>query len=164
MTTHNHQNSFEASDREIVIARVFTAPRELVWAALTQPEHVANWWGPHGFTTTTETMDVRPGGMWKHVMRGPDGQLYPNKSTFKEVVKPERLVYSHGGGRTEGGRGARFVATWTLDEIAPGQTRVTIRMVFPSAEDRDFVVKEYGAIEGGRQTLTRLGEYLPTMS
>lgn len=154
--------SEKPSDREIVIARTFDAPRELVWRAMTDPQHVVNWWGPRGFTTTIETMDVRPGGVWKHTMHGPDGTNYPNKSVFKEIVKPERIVYSHGGGR-EDGPGASFVATWTFDEVEGGKTKVTIRMVFSSSAARDFVIKEFGAIEGGRQTLERLAEHLPTM-
>jgi len=147
------------ADREIVIAREFNAPRELVWEAMTNPKHVVNWWGPRGFTTTIEKMDVRPGGVWKHVMRGPDGVNYPNRSIFTEVVKPERIVFSHGGER-EGGPGVNFVATWTFDALAASKTKVTIRMIFPSATDRDFVVKEFGAIEGGKQTLMRLGEFM----
>ena len=87
------------ADREIVITRVVSAPRELVWEAMTRPEHVTRWWGPRGFTTQTEVMDVRPGGAWKHTMIGPDGARYPNKSVFREVVAPERIVYSHGGAR-----------------------------------------------------------------
>jgi uncharacterized protein YndB with AHSA1/START domain len=161
MTTKNPSPE-NTSDREIVISRDFDAPRELVWQAMTDPKHVVHWWGPRGFTTTIEQMDVRPGGVWKHVMRGPDGTNYPNKSIFKEVVKPERIVYSHGGGR-EGGKGAHFIAAWTFEELAPNKTRLTGRLVFPSAEDRDFVVKEYGAVEGGQQTLARLAEHLPKM-
>jgi uncharacterized protein YndB with AHSA1/START domain len=152
----------ENADREIVISREFNAPRELIWEVWTNPEHVANWWGPRGFTTTIEEMDVRPGGVWKHVMHGPDGANYPNQSVFKEVVKPERIVFSHGG-RREGGPGVHFVSTWTFDVVEAGRTKVTIRMVFPSPEDRDFVVKEFGAIEGGKQTLERLAEHLPQM-
>jgi uncharacterized protein YndB with AHSA1/START domain len=152
----------DTSAREIVVSRVFNAPRELVWEAWTNPKHVVNWWGPRGFTTTIEEMDVRPGGVWKHIMHGPDGANYPNKSIFKEVVRPERIVYSHGGGR-EGGPGASFVATWTFEALAADKTRVTMRSVFPSAANRDFVVKEFGAIEGGRQTLERLAEHLPKM-
>ena len=147
------------TDREIVVSRVFEAPRELVWEAWTNPEHVVRWWGPRGFTTTIEIMDVRPGGMWKHVMHGPDGTDYPNRCVFIEVAKPERIVYSHGGG-TKGRRGVRFEATWTFEALNRHQTRVTMRGVFPSAEDRERVVKEYGAIEGGKQTLERLGEHL----
>ena len=153
----------ETSDREIVITRDFNAPRELVWEAMTNPKHVVNWWGPRGFSTTIEEMDFRVGGVWKHVMRGPDGAKYPNKSIFKEIVAPEKIVFSHGGGREEG-PGVSFVSTWTFDELAPKKASVAIRMVFPSASERDFVVKEFGAIEGGKQTLERLGEYLPKMN
>src|SRR3954471_663109 len=83
-----------SSDREIVISRLFDAPRELVWAAWTDPQQVVQWWGPKGFTTTIHEMDVRPGGVMRHTMHGPDGTDYANKSVFKEVVKPERIVYS----------------------------------------------------------------------
>ena len=156
-------NTSPASDREIVISRVVDAPRELVWRAWTEPQHVAQWWGPRGFSTTIKRMDFRVGGVWEHVMRGPDGANYPNKSTFKEIVPFERIVFSHGGGREEG-PGATFIATWTFETVAPGRTRLTGRMVFPSAEARDFVAREFGAIEGGRQTLERLTEYLPKMT
>lgn len=152
-----------SAPNEIRISRVFDAPRDLVWRAMTDPKHVVNWWGPVGFTTTIEIMDVRPGGVWKHVMHGPDGTNYPNKSIFQEVFAPERLVYSHGGGKEEGGKGARFTATWSFDALEARKTKLTIHMVFPSAEARDFVVKEYGAIEGGKQTLSRLAGYLPSM-
>ena len=149
------------ADCEIVISRVFDAPRELVWEAWTDPNHVVQWWGPNGFTTTIHEMDVRPGGVWRHTMHGPDGTDYPNKSVFVEVVKPERIVYTHGGGR-KGSEGVSFKSTWTFEEQG-GQTKLTIRMVFPTAEDRDRIVREYGAIEGGKQTLARLGEYLAKM-
>lgn len=152
----------ENSDREIVVSRTFDAPRELVWQAMTDPHHVVHWWGPRGFTTTIEQMDVCPGGVWKQTLHGPDGANYPNKSIFKEVVPPERIVYSHGGGR-EGGPGSSFVATWTFEVVSPRQTKVTMRLVFGSAEARDFVVKEFSALEGGKQTLERLAEHLPQM-
>jgi len=104
------------------------------------------------------------GGAWKHVMHGPDGANYPNKSIFKEIVPLERITYSHGGGRDDGSApGANFTATWTFESLGPKQTRLTGRMVFPSAEARDTVVKEYGAIEGGRQTLERASEYVASL-
>ncbi|HWD19545.1 MAG TPA: SRPBCC family protein [Verrucomicrobiae bacterium] len=147
---------------EIVVYRVFDAPRELVWQAMTDPKHVIHWWGPNGFTTTVEQMDVHVGGIWKFVMHGPDGVNYPNKSVFLEVVKPERVVYRHGGGR-EHGPGASFIGTWTFEAEGAGQTKVTIRLAFASPEEREFVIKEFSALEGGKQTLGRLGEYLPKM-
>ena len=150
--------STNISDREIIISRIFGAPRELVWEAWTNPEHVVQWWGPNGFTTTIEKMDFRVGGVWKHVMHGPDGTDYPNISVFKEIVKPERIVYSHGGGK-QGGPGVHFLSTWTFEALG-NQTRLTMHGVFDSPADRDLVVKEYGAIEGGKQTLARLAEFL----
>jgi uncharacterized protein YndB with AHSA1/START domain len=147
------------ADREIVIAREFDAPRELVWDAMTNPQHVVNWWGPRGFTTTIETMDFRVGGDWKHVMHGPDGTEYPNHSVFKEIVKPEKIVYSLGGGK-KGGCEVQFVSTWTFEDLEKNKTRLSIRMIFSKVDDRDFVVREHKAIEGGKQTLERLGEYV----
>jgi uncharacterized protein YndB with AHSA1/START domain len=148
----------DLADREIVISRLLNAPREVVWDAWTDPKQVVEWWGPRGFTTTIHEMDVRPGGVWRHTMHGPDGTDYPNKSVFIEVVKPERIVFSHGGGK-KGSRGVSFEATWTF-EARGNKTLITLRSVFPSAEARDYVVKEYGAIEGGNQTLDRLEELL----
>jgi uncharacterized protein YndB with AHSA1/START domain len=149
-------------DREIVLSREFNAPRELAWQAMTDPRHVVQWWGPRGFTTTIQEMDVRPGGVWTLIMHGPDGVDYPNHSVFQEVVYPDRIVFAHGGGRP-GGTEANFIATWTFERIEDSKCRVTIRMVFPSAAARDTIVREYGAIEGGRQTLERLAEHLPAM-
>ncbi len=148
----------ESSDREIVISRVFDAPRELVWKAWTEPQHVAQWWGPNGFTTTIEKMDFRVGGVWKLTMHGPDGRDYPNSSVFREIVKPERIVFSHGGHR-EGGTGTHFMATWTFKTLGK-QTRLTMRLVFDTSAERELVVTEFGAIEGGKQTLARLAEFL----
>ena len=152
-----------AADREFIVSRDFAAPRELVWQAMTDPKHVVNWWGPRGFSCAIEKIDFHVGGVWKQVMRGPDGTKYFNEHVFQEIVEPERIVMSHGGKR-EDGAGVRSVATWTFEALAAKQTRVTIRMVFPTAQERDFVVKEFGAIEGGKQTLERLSEHLLRMS
>ena len=148
-------------DREILLTRVFDAPRDLVFKVWTDPEHVARWWGPRGFTNTIHEMDVRPGGVWRFTMHGPGGVDYLNKIVFIEVARPERLVYDHGGG--EDGDSDRFHATITFTEEG-GKTRVTMRTLFVSAAERDRVIKEYGAIEGGNQTLDRLGEYLAKLS
>ncbi len=109
-----------------------------------------------------EVMDFCGGGEWKHVRRGPDGVNYLNHSVFKEIVKPERIVFHHDGQR-EGGPGVGFVSTWSFQKLAADKTRVIIRMVFSTATDRNFVVKEFGAIDGAKQTLKRLEEYLPRM-
>ena len=88
----------ETDPRSIIGSRVFDAPRELVFAAFTDPKHLAQWWGPNGFTTTTHSFDFRPGGVWRFVMHGPDGRDYQNRVTYDEIVPPERIVYRHGGG------------------------------------------------------------------
>jgi uncharacterized protein YndB with AHSA1/START domain len=162
MDARRNDPGVATADREIVLTRVFDAPRELVWRAMTDPSHVVHWWGPIGFSTTMEKMEVRPGGVWKHVMHGPDGTDYPNKSIFTEIVEPERIVYTHGGGK-KGGPGVQFEATWTFEALEASRTQVTIRMVFPTAAERDMVVREYGAIEGAEQTLARLADYLGHM-
>jgi uncharacterized protein YndB with AHSA1/START domain len=148
-----------APEREIVTSRVFDAPRELVWEAMTSPEHVIHWWGPRGFTTTIDEMDVRPGGVWRHTMHGPDGVDYPNLSVFKEVVKPERIVLANSGGK-QGEPVHSFEKIWTFEAINEQKTRTTIRLVFPTAQEREMVAMQFKAIEGGRQTLERLAEQL----
>ena len=158
MDASKNKPAITDSDREIIISRIFDAPRELVWEAWTNPEHVLHWWGPNGFTTTIKQMDFRVGGVWEHVMHGPDGTDYPNGSVFREIVEPERIVFSHGGAR-EDGPGAHFVATWTFEALGK-QTRLTIHMVFDTPAERELVVTEFGAIEGGKQTLARLAEFL----
>jgi uncharacterized protein YndB with AHSA1/START domain len=147
-----------ASDREIVFTRVLAAPRELVFKAWTDPAQVAQWWGPRGFSITTHAVDVRPGGVWRYVMHGPDGVDYENRITYVEVVEPERLVYVNGGDPAS--EPATHTVTATFEPDAAGNTKLTLRMVFPSAAARDFVVKTYGAIEGGRQHVERLAEHV----
>jgi uncharacterized protein YndB with AHSA1/START domain len=153
--------SSASSDREILTTRVFDAPRGLVFKAWTDPEQIARWWGPVGFTTTTHHMDVRPGGVWRFVMHGPDGVDYQNRIDYIEVTEPERLVYKHSGaGDTEP---VNFHVTVTFDEQGE-RTKVTMRAVFPTAEARDEVAEKYGAIEGAKQTLGRLSEHLAAMA
>lgn len=143
-----------AADRRIVLTRLLEAPRELVFRAWTEPDQVARWWGPTGFTVTTHEMDVRPGGTWRFDMHGPDGVDHPNVVRYEEVTPPERLVYV----RDE----PAFRVTVAFDEMA-GMTVLAMRMVFASGGERDRVVAEYGAIEGGNQTLARLADHVATM-
>jgi len=144
-------------DRELAISRLLDAPRELVWSVWTDPAHIGEWWGPNGFRTTTEIMELRPGGQWRFVMHGPDGRDYRNRIVYLEVVRPERLVYEHAG--EDGDEPVNFRVTVTFAEEA-GKTRLTMRMVFPSPDERTRVVEEYGAADGLTQTIGRLEEYL----
>lgn len=144
-------------DREIVVSRLIDAPQELVFEAFTDPKHIGEWWGPNGFTTTTLIMDLRPGGIWRFIMHGPDGRDYQNLITYLEVSKPKRLVYEHSGvGDTEH---IKFHATVLFKPVGD-KTEVTLRSAFATAAERDRVVKECGAIEGGEQTLERLGRHV----
>jgi uncharacterized protein YndB with AHSA1/START domain len=141
----------------MVVMRVLDAPRELVWTAWTDPKHLAQWWGPDGFTTTTSAYDLRQGGVWRFVMHGPDGRDYQNRITFDEIVKPERIVYHHDG--DDDVEPVQFRTTVTFEDLG-GKTRLTMRALFPTAAARDRVIKEYGAAEGAVQTLSRLADYL----
>jgi uncharacterized protein YndB with AHSA1/START domain len=143
-------------EREIRGTRVFDAPRELVWKVWTDPQHIAQWWGPRGYTNTIHEMDVRPGGHWRFIMHGPDGQDYQNHSVFVEVVEPERIVYDHVSGPL-------FRATVTFEDLG-GKTKVTMWSVFETAELRNLVVEKYGAAEGLQQNLDRLGEHVESES
>jgi uncharacterized protein YndB with AHSA1/START domain len=82
-------------ERQITITRVFDAPRELVWKAWTDPRHLTQWWGPKGFTNPVCEVDVRVGGAWHIVMRAPDGREHPCGGVYREVVEPERLVFTN---------------------------------------------------------------------
>jgi uncharacterized protein YndB with AHSA1/START domain len=139
---------------------VFDAPRELVFDAFTDPRHLVHWWGPNGFSLTIRSIEVRPGGVWRFVMHGPDGIDYENRIIYDEIVRPERLAYRHGGGG-EDVESVQFRTTVTFEDVG-GKTRLTMRMVFPSTEERDRVAERYGAVEGAKQTLARLADHLGT--
>jgi uncharacterized protein YndB with AHSA1/START domain len=143
-----------ADERQIVLARLIQAPRELVFKVFTEEEHVAHWYGPTGFSLTMHEMDVRPGGAWRFMFHGPDGVDYPNHYVYEEVTAPERLVYRH--------LEPPFRTTVTFDEFM-GMTALTMRVVFETALERDETEAKVGAVEGGNQTLDRLGEYLAAM-
>ena len=141
------------SDREIVLSRVFDAPRELVFKAWTDSRHIAEWWGPNGFTTTVHEMDVRPGGVWRFVMHSPDGIDFDNMIVFHEVVEPERLVYDHTSG-------PHHRTTITLEDMGDERTKLTFTMVFETMEHKRATVERYKADIGLKQTLGRLEDYL----
>jgi uncharacterized protein YndB with AHSA1/START domain len=145
------------SGREITISRYLDAPIAIVWKAITDPRHVAHWWGPFGFTTVIETMDVRPGARWRFTMRGPDGVEYPNEVLLHEVTPHERLAFAHGAHSADE---PLFETEITFAPEGAG-TRFTLEQTHPS-EERAKTVASY-AIDGGRQTVTRLQGYLEAM-
>lgn len=148
MTAKNESN-------EIRITRVYDAPVQAVWDAWTDPEQVAQWWGPRGFTITTHSKDLRPGGHWHYTMHGPDGTDYPNKTYYFEVEERAKLVYDHGGNDD---RPPLFRVTVLFSEVA-GRTHMDMRMTLPTpeaaTETKKFIKKA-----GGNGTWDRLAEYL----
>jgi len=149
----------KTDDREIIITRVVNAPRDLVYKTFTEPEHVARWWGPAGFTIEIQDMDVRVGGSWSYIMSG-RGMVFPNFISYLEVVEPERLVYLHGSNK---GEEPEFMATITFEMQGP-KTKITMHSVFGTAAVRDFVVSQFKAIEGGNQGLDKLEHYLKSIT
>lgn len=157
------------SEKEFVITRVFAAPRALVFQAWTEPRHMAQWWGPHGFTNPVCEMDVRPGGSWRIVMRAPDGSEHPARGVYREVVPPERIVWTidhselpeewhdlvnPNRDKTRGKPALEIVATTTFEEQGD-KTKLTIRLRFESDAVRDALLK-IGMNEGWSQSLERL--------
>ena len=138
-------------DREIVSTRLINVSCEAVFGAFADPKRLAQWWGPKGFTNTFKEFDLRPGGFWRFVMHGPDGADFSNESTFLEVVKPERIVFQH----LEPIH--RFETTMTF-AAEDGQTRLTWRMLFESADEceklRNFIA------DANEQNFDRLEAYL----
>lgn len=144
------------ADREIVISRVIQAPRELVFEAFTELRHLARWWGPDGFTTTTRAFDFRVGGVWEFVMHGPDGTDYQEWICWNDIVPPERIALLHGEFRGDP-NAFESVLTFAPDGEA---TRIEMRTVFPTNAARDEAVEKYHATEGGQQTLGKLAAYV----
>lgn len=143
---------------ELTIARVFDAPRELVFEAWTDPKHVGRWWGPHGFTTSKCEVDARAGGDIYIVMRAPDGSEYPMTGKFVEIVTPERLVFMSEALDGEGK--SLFKVLNTITFVAQGnRTKLTLHARVTEAGTQ---APQYlqGMEMGWSQTLERLGEYV----
>lgn len=134
------------ADRDFVHSRLIDAPRERVFRAFSNPAHLARWWGPKGFTSTFHEFDLRPGGVWRFVMHGPDGTNYSNESVFVEVLPPERVVFEHVSDH-------HFQMTLTFS-AQDGRTVVEWRQLFDTAAERDRIARF--VIEANEQNLDRL--------
>jgi uncharacterized protein YndB with AHSA1/START domain len=110
---------------EVTLVRVFDAPRQLVFKMWTDPKHMAQWWGPHGFTNPVCEIDARPGGRFRIDMTGPDGTVYPMIGTFREVVSPERLVFVAVAQDGDGKPLLESVTTVTFED-QHGKTKLTV--------------------------------------
>ena len=144
MTTPETPSQLAA--REIVSHRLFDASPDTVFAAFADPQRLARWWGPSGFTNTFETFEFRAGGTWRFVMHGPDGKNYQNNSVFIAVDKPGRIVFEHAPE-------PHFIMTITL-QAQGSQTSLTWRMLFDSPEIRDAIATY--AVPANEQNFDRL--------
>jgi uncharacterized protein YndB with AHSA1/START domain len=141
------------------MTRTFDAPRELVWRAWTDPKHLMQWWGPHGFSAPVCELDVRPGGAILIHMHGPDGTVYPMKGVFLEVVEPERLVFSSIAQEDDQGNGQlELLTTITLAE-RDGKTELTLQATVVKAAP-EAAGPLAGMEEGWKQSLDKLTSYL----
>ena len=139
--------------QDLVMERIFDAPRELVWKVMIDPERVTRWWGPHGYTTTVVEMDVRPGGRWRWINHTTGGEDVPFKGEYLEVVPPERIV------RTEildvpGFDDRAAIDTMTFEALG-NRTKLVARTRFPSIDDLEGALAT-GMIGGALQTYDRL--------
>jgi uncharacterized protein YndB with AHSA1/START domain len=145
-------------EHELVLTRVFDAPRELVWKVWTDPKHVARWWGPHGFTNPVCELDVRPGGAIRIHMRGPDGTVYPMTGVYLEVVEPERIVFTSAALGADGNPVFEVLTTVTFAEQG-GKTKQILhaRVIKMTAQAAPYLK---GMEAGWTQSLERLAESL----
>lgn len=141
----------QTADREISISRLLNAPVELVWEVWTNAEHIAQWWGPNGFTTTIHKMDMAENGEWLLSMYGPDGKHFPNNAAFREIVPLKKIVYEHFA--------PNFIATVTF-ESQGNKTLLHWQMLFETRELFETVVKTFKADEGLKQNVNKLETYL----
>ncbi|MGH8015951.1 MAG: SRPBCC family protein, partial [Candidatus Zixiibacteriota bacterium] len=134
MAARKNSRAENLPDREIVSTRLFDSPRELVWKAWTDPKHLAEWWGPRGFTNTFEKFDFKTGGTWRFSMHGANGKDFHNESVFTEIVKNKKIVFDHIKPIH------KFQVTATFVE-QKDKTNVTFTMLFESAEECAAVIK-----------------------
>ena len=140
-----------AENREMRTTQAFKAPLDLMWEVWTKPEHIANWWGPSGFTSTIHEMDMQEGGEWKLTLHGPDGKNYPNRSIFREIVLFEKIAFEHFN---------PHFFTMVLFGAKDAETLIDWALLFDTPEMYDIIVKTHQADEGQRQNLEKLGKYL----
>ena len=159
MTSTTTSAPASTSANEITITRLYDAPVKTVWEAWTDPEQIAQWWGPRGFTLTTHSKDLRPGGTWDYTMHGPDGTDYPNVARYFEVEPMKKLRYDHGGTHDQP---ALFHVLVLFKEVN-GKTQMDMTMTLPTPEaleETRQIIKNHN----GNSTWDRLGEYLEKAS
>jgi uncharacterized protein YndB with AHSA1/START domain len=146
------------SDHEVVMTRIFEAPRDLLFKIMTDPESIPHWWGRHGSTMVVDKMDLRPGGAWRFVEHAADGSQHAFRGEYGEIVPPERVAQTF---EYEGVPGHIVRETMTLEDLGDNRTRVTVVSLFDSVEDRDNLLKS-GMEVGANETWNRLEAYAQT--
>ncbi|WP_186458378.1 SRPBCC family protein [Neorhizobium alkalisoli] len=144
-------------DREIVLSRLIDAPRDLVYAAWTDPDQIQAWFGPEGFAIETKEIDLRQGGIWRFDMVAPDGTRYTNRMVFLRMKTPALIEVEHGSDEDEDP--GKFRMLVTFDEQSDGKTVLTLRQMHPSKAQRDGAIG-FGAVEYGGQTLAKLARHV----
>jgi uncharacterized protein YndB with AHSA1/START domain len=147
----------ESADRELLITRTFDAPRKLLFEAWTRPEHLARWSGPHGFTTTQDKMDFRPGGAYRACLHAPDGGNHWVSGVYREIVEPERLVFTHAWEGEDGRPGPETVVTVTFEDRGNRTEMRFHQAFFETTASRD------GHRSGWSESFQRLAEHLATL-
>src|SRR6184192_419978 len=145
------------SDREIVLTRVFDAPRDMVWDAFTKPELLKRWFGPRGWSLVVCEVDLRVGSGFRFVLRGPDGRDMGMRGVYREIVPPERSVHMES---FDDYPGESQVSAVFVEQ--GGKTTLTATILYPSKEVRDAVIKS-GMEHGAAETYDRLAELLPSL-
>jgi uncharacterized protein YndB with AHSA1/START domain len=141
-------------EREFIMERMYDAPRELVFKAFTEPGHLSRWWAPGGYTIPVCRIDLRPGGIWHYCMQSPEGYRHWARSVYREIVQPERIVYTstfadEDANPVEGI--PEHLATITFGEYE-GKTKVSVRIQLASAKDLGATL-EMGMVQGLTETL-----------
>ena len=154
------------SDRVLTFTREFKAPRDNLWKAWTDSEHIAKWFGPEGFSTKVSDLDLTPGGRWRYIMIGPDGTEYPSKGIFQEIVPGERIVttdeFDEGFEKvSQADLPQGIIVTATFADSGAG-TLLTLVVSHATSEDRRKH-EEMGVVAGWNSTLDCLDEHLQTM-
>jgi uncharacterized protein YndB with AHSA1/START domain len=161
------------AQKAFVISRTFNAPRETVFDAFTKPEETQKWWGPKGFTVISSKMDLRPGGFYHYGMRGPDGSPMWGKFVYREIVRPERIVFVNSFSDEAGGVTRhpmamdwplRMLTTFTFEDLGGGKTKLTTTSVAfeaTEAEEAVFTANHDSMTQGWTGTLDQLEAYLP---
>lgn len=148
----------EPGRQDILITRFFDAPRDVVFKAFTDPNHIPNWWGPARYRTTVDRAELRPGGLWRYVSRDADGAEYGFKGVYHDIVAPDRIVQTF---EFEGMPGHVSLDTATFEEV-DGMTKYVSVSVFQSVEDRDGMAQS-GMEEGASEGYDRLAELIKSL-